>query len=289
MAKAVVRRVSLQPRGPDLGLDLDPRIEVLRDCDLRQAERTSLNRLCDISDWRADGPASRWMATLREGVYVHRKAWEYAWAIHGLSELGVVRDDARAIAVGAGSEKPLYYFANHVHEMLATDLYDLQHEEGVPEMLTTPEAFAPFEYRRDHLRVQRMDGANLEVEDASFDFAFSLSSIEHFGSREKIRNSVSEMARVVRPGGVVCITTELILNRSTHNEYFTRDEIDEVILSVPGLALVGGPLDLRISQSLVQHPIQLDIEANHHVSPHIVLYSRGVLWTSLSLFLRKDG
>jgi SAM-dependent methyltransferase len=206
------------------------------------------------------------MRDLNEGVYIHRKAWEYALAIYGLEQLGAVKDDARAIAVGAGSERPLYYFANRIREMVATDLYDDPDHEGTPHMLESPERFAPFEYRRDHLRVKRMDAAHLEFEDEAFDFAFSLSSIEHFGSRDRIRQAVREMARVVKGDGIVCLI---------------------IVHGSDDLQLVGGPLDLRVSRSLVENPIQVDVERNQHVSPHIVLYGGGVLWTSLSLFFRK--
>lgn len=85
---------------------------------------------------RTAGPISR---------PVHRKSWEYALCIHGLETLGVVTPESRALLIGAGSERPLYYSANHVREMVATDLHDDPYREGTPAMLTTPEAFRPFE------------------------------------------------------------------------------------------------------------------------------------------------
>jgi hypothetical protein len=51
--------------------------------------------------------------------------------------------------------------------MVATDLYDNPDHEGQPAMLTSPETFAPFEYREDHLNVLRMSGDQLDFQIAS--------------------------------------------------------------------------------------------------------------------------
>jgi SAM-dependent methyltransferase len=276
--------MSLFGGGPKL-LRTNSHVTVEPDPSMRSRERTSLNRLCDISDWRA-GPLSDVLVDLREVPFVHRKAWEYAICVWGLEKLGCIRPDGVALAVGAGHERPLYYFANRIRRMVATDIYEGGFE-GLPEMLTKPESFAPFEYRHECLDVLRMDGCDLRFEDQSFDFVYSLSSIEHFGGRPRIRKAMQEMARVVKAGGIVCITTEYILNDATHEEFFSHDELIENILTSSSLELVEPELDLTISESLLMHPIDLDAETNLHVSPHIVLTTKGVVWTSLSLFFRR--
>ena len=94
------------------------------------------------------------------------------------------------------------------------------------------------------------------------------------------------MYRVTKPGGVACIATELILNRSTHREYFALGELESVILSSTPMRLVGGDLDLRIAESLFEHPIDLACD-DLAVSPHLVLKSGAVIFTSIVLFLQK--
>lgn len=273
--------------GPRLRLArTNRRVHVEPDPAMRARERRSLNRLCDISDWRT-GEFLDVLVELREVPFVNRKQWEYAICVWGLEKLGCIRADSAALAVGAGRERVLYYFANRIRRMVATDIYEGMHGEGNPEMLTHPEKFAPFEYRKDHLEVLRMDGCDLRFDDESFDFVFCLSSIEHFGGRDRIRRSVQEMARVLKVGGVACITTEYILNDTTHEEFFTHDELTEHILTSSPLRLVEPELDLTISESLLLHPVDLDLEKNLHVAPHIVLRMGGVVWTSISLFLRR--
>jgi SAM-dependent methyltransferase len=219
-------------------------IQFLKGIDMRQQERTSLNRLCDIRDWEAGGVLSSIMEDLREGCYIHRKSWEYAMCIHGLETLGVVTPSSCAISVGAG-------------------------------------------YEKDNLQVLRMDGTKLDFDDEIFDFAFSLSSIEHFGSRDNIKKAMSELFRVIKPNGVLCLTTELILNNSHHQEYFSFDELKEYILGSTKFQLVGGDIDLSISNTLFNDPIDISIEKNLRISPHIILKDGEVIWTSIALFLRK--
>lgn len=274
-----------EPSGPTI---VAP-VEVVDDDVLRERARTSLNRLCDISDWEIGTPLTDRMRDMREPVGIHRKSWEYAVCVTGLEQLGVVTPEAAAVAVGAGSERPLFHFANEIERMVATDLYDNPLHEGTPAMLSDPASFAHFPYRTDHLEVRAMPGDALEFADDTFDFAFCLSSIEHFGSRETQRRALGEMARVVRPGGIVCIITELILTDHHDREYFRWEEIETLFLAHPGLTLVGGEPDLTISRSLVEYPTAYARSARPNAAPHIVLERDGMLWTSLSMFLRVEG
>lgn len=262
-------------------------VSVIADDQMREIERTSLNRLPDISDWYPSGKIDMALRSLLQPVTIHRKAWEYALCMHGLDDLKVVNESSTAIATGAGTEPPLYHFANRIKRMVATDLYSFPGNEGTPLMLQNHSQFAPFEYRQSHLEVYQMAGDKLDFPDNSFDFTFCLSSIEHFGSRETIRASFDEMIRVVKPGGVLCIITELILTSHSDNEYFTWEEIDDIFLSHPGVAMVGGQPDLRISESLIRYPVDLVRSRNINRSPHIVLKRDDMLWTSFSMFLRK--
>lgn len=268
--------------------DIRDEVTVLPDSAMRQADRRSLNRLPDFCDWEPGNRQTDLLRELGQPVCIHRKAWEYGLALAGLEQLGVVREDARALAIGAGSEPPLYYFANKIARMVATDLYDNPGHEGKPAILENPAAFAPFPYRRNHLEVRAMAGDRLEFEDESFDFAFCLSSIEHFGSREVQRRSLAETARVLVPGGIYCCITELILTRGhTHPEYFSFEELSDLFFGDNGFTLVGGAPDYRISKSLVDYPTTIPSE---HLSrsPHVVLEQNGMKWTSFSMFLQKQ-
>jgi len=264
-----------------------PIFQPLPDSQMREADRSSLNKMPDYSDWEPVGPLDLALRSLTQPVVIHRKAWEYAMCMLGLEQLGVVTQDAAAIAIGAGTEPPLYHFSRLIRRMVATDLYEFPDNEGTPLMLDDPSQFAPYPYPKERLEVYRMSGDMLDFPADTFDFAFCLSSIEHFGTRDVQRATLEEMRRVTKPGGILCIITELILTDHTHAEYFTWEEINEIFLAHPGLELVGGAPDLRISQSLTDYPV--DLARSQHVSrsPHITLQRDGMIWTSFSMFLRN--
>jgi SAM-dependent methyltransferase len=122
-------------------------------------------------------------------------------------------DDARILSVGAGHELVLYWLANHVRLVVATDLYgnawqEARGREADPRVVADPDLYAPFPYRRDHLRFVIMDGRSHAFRAGTFDIAYCLSPIEHFGGLPGAVAALAEMARVVRPGGIVALATE---------------------------------------------------------------------------------
>ena len=120
----------------------------------------------------------------------------------------------------------------------------MQGREGDPNVLRNPEAYAPFPYRRDRLTFMRMDGRRLAFRDGTFDLAYSLSSIEHFGGVENAASTLREMGRVLRPGGIVALATEYVLAGPPHDETFQPAEFMQLI-DQPGLELVE-PIDTGV-------------------------------------------
>lgn len=250
----------------------------------------SLCKVCDIRDWQDE----EFLSILDElqlsfgRERQHRKHWEFGWAIKGLRALGCLTPDAVALGVGAGHEHPMYYLANVIQKVHATDIYgvgDFVQTDSAAEMLIHPEKYAPFPYREDHLVVQYMDGCDLKYPNASFDIVFSFSSIEHFGGHKAASRSMQEMARVLKPGGVLALTTELVLNNLPHPEFFLADEIRSFLIEPSGLRLVDD-IDFAVSPSLVSNPLDLSVDSVN-TFPHIVCKIGNHLFTSIMLFLRK--
>ena len=177
-------------------------------------------KLCDLRDF--DDPAVREridaiVPGLEPGARLHRKHWEYALLTLFFEEEGLLGEEVRILSVGAGHETVLFWLANRVAKVVATDIYgegDFSDVEADRTMLNDPASFSPYAYRESHLEVLHMDAKNLEFEDDSFDGVFSLSSVEHFGSWADIRRSAAELGRVLRPGGAAFIATECFLGGS---------------------------------------------------------------------------
>ena len=143
--------------------------------------------------------------------------------------------------------------------------------------------YAPFPYREDHLVFLKMDGTALAFADGTFDVVYSLSSIEHFGGLEGASRAVAEMARVLKPGGVVALATEYLLEGPPHHEAFTPAQV-RLLLQHPDLALVE-PVDERVWDRYQYKPI--DLRVNPLQTPHMVVTDNGSVFTSVMAFLRK--
>jgi SAM-dependent methyltransferase len=220
----------------------------------------------------------------------HRKHFEWAQCVFGLERLGVLGPRARVLGVGAGHERVLFYLANRSALTVAADLYSGAFVAGPaaeadPGFLADPERYAPFPYKHDHLQVTPADACHLPFAASSFDVVYSLSSIEHFGGHEAAAVAMREMARVVRPRGVVCVATELVLAGGPHPEFFTPDELQHYVVDGSGLVPIERLRLETLPQELMDDPVWPDRDP--HRMPHFVLGQGDYRWTSVILFLRK--
>src|SRR5205823_14158633 len=53
--------------------------------------------------------------------FAYRKGWEWTQATYGLKLLGAIHPQAKGLGVGAGHEPLLFYFADHIAEVIGTD------------------------------------------------------------------------------------------------------------------------------------------------------------------------
>ena len=131
-----------------------------------------------------------------------------------------------------------------------------------------------------------MDATRIDYPPDSFDLVFSLSSFEHFGSRRAQRACLAEIRRVLRPGGVAVLTTEMILNAwGRHGDYFRRDELVDEMVPGAGLRLAGGAFHFATSRATLEGLVKLPREIDRR--PHLVLRRWRTYFTSCSLFLEK--
>ena len=254
------------------------------------AEGPPLNKICDRRDW--EHPA--WRQALEDLGYVsdparlHRKEWEFAQGVYGLRKLRCLSPDAVALGLGAGTEPIIFFLAGRLRRVVATDLYagEFSEHEADPRMLRDPEAFAPFSYHRDRLEVRRMDATAIDYAPESFDLVFSFSSFEHFGSRRAQRACLAEIHRVLRPGGVAVLTTEVILNAwGRHGDYFRRTELLDALIPDAGFRLAGGDFHFATSRATLEGLVRLPREVDRR--PHLVLRRWRTYFTSAAFFLEK--
>jgi SAM-dependent methyltransferase len=219
---------------------------------------------------------------------MHRKGYEFAQLLFGLTRLGRLTPGTRVLSVGAGHEAPLYWLANRVGLVAATDMYDSSWRdawagEGDARVLARPADYAPFPYREDALVFLKMDGRRLAFRPATFDIVYSLSSIEHFGGLAGAIEAMDDMARVLKPGGLLVLATEYCLSGPPHHEAFQPAEVAQ-LLSRPGLRLIE-PLDERVHARYEMAAV--DIRRNPYQTPHMAVRDGDTVFTSVVAFLER--
>jgi SAM-dependent methyltransferase len=272
-------------------------------------------KLCALRDFEDPAVAERIddvTPGLEPSERVHRKNWEYALLTLFFEDQGLLGEEVRILSVGAGHETVLFWLANRVAKVVATDIYGEGTFSGVEAdrtMLNDPASFSPYPYRESHLEVLHMDAKHLEFEDDSFDAVFSLSSIEHFGSWADIRRSAAEIGRVLRPGGAAFLATECFLGGSILTprvqelaarvawpiRIFTPKTLHSEIVEPSGLELVQ-PLDSALPETGAN---VIELHGGGRITsttgadyPHIAVRVqrfgvRTQTWTSVGLALTK--
>jgi FkbM family methyltransferase len=283
------------------------------------------NKLCEIEDFSHPELA----ATIRdvcghklaelpagfpEGAE-HRKDWEVGMAVRTLRRFGALHPDSVVLGVAAGAEDTSFYLTRHVRQVFATDRY-LASGEWEPtaplSMLVQPQEVAPFDFDLNRLVVQHMDGRCLRYPDDTFDGIFSSGSIEHFGDLQDVANAAYEMGRVLKPGGVLSLSTEFSLGGPPGGIgwpgltlLFSAENLRRFIIDASGLEPVD---DLReeVSEATLATPRDLTLEIEEHLKraaegasgdhrdaydawgfPHVLLVHEGYVFTSVHLALRK--
>ena len=230
-----------------------------------------------------------------------RKGWEWTQCLYGLRELSMIKPTAKALGVGAGREPLLFYLADRISLVVGTDLYGNTgwstgggHEADL-RILEEQRRFCPRPFDSERLNLITMDGTRLGLVSQSFDFVWSLSSIEHFGGHKAARESIREMARVTKSDGVVVIATEFIIPSGQnpdpgdrHPDYFTRKNFEEyILLASPDLRPIQ-PMSYRLPAPVyLGDAIKVTTDDVHRMRHHIVLDDGTFQWTSIMVFFRK--
>lgn len=241
----------------------------------------------------------------------YRKYWEVAMAARALDAHRVLGWDAEVLGVGAGNEPTLFWLTRHVRRVFATDLYLGAGEWGEfanPVMLGDPGSQWPGAWDPRRLVTQHMDATDLQHEDGAFDAVFSSSSIEHFGGLEQVRAAAAEACRVLKPGGILSLSTEFRLEGPAPGLpgclMFDLDDLRAHVVGDLPWDMVSpfeGPADASVAESAVpaeeqmadltahfaEHGVYLLHELRFSRYPQVALRLGDHVWTSAHITLRK--
>jgi len=256
-------------------------------------KQVPLNKICQAADlyhpeWR--DVLTELKMNLDESSF-HRKAWEHVQIIYSLKRNKLITPDSICLAVGAGRENLLYYLTYKVKKVWGVDLYEGEYFGGEDEadIPSTAQKYAPFPYPEDKLKLRRMDALDLEFKDGFFDFVFSSSSIEHFGSEKEILRSLKEMYRVLKPGGAAFLTTELRLNKlgSSIKDIKVLPFHKLISLFIKAGFTIKQDFDLRVEEEYLKDWVKLPDDVFKR--PHVILRYFNTVLTSIHTVLHKQG
>jgi SAM-dependent methyltransferase len=132
---------------------------------------------------------------------------------------------------------------HQVPRLLKTDLFDEAVSEGLYPLLVecadqlvgvdiSPQIVEAARLRFPDMQLRAADVRALSFEDASFDAIVSLSTLDHFDSKQDIQKALIELSRVLRPGGQLLLT----LDNLSHPAVWLRSILPQRLLL--GLRLV---------------------------------------------------
>jgi hypothetical protein len=203
---------------------------------------TATSQLCTASQFE-EPIYELWCERLREKPSFNRKQWEFVYICQVLSQMNLLRDEARGLGFGVGKEPLPSLFASLGCRVVATDLdpnaaasadwiSTSQHSTQLADLngrgICDSELFAD----RVSFRAEDMNKISSDLVD--FDFTWSACAFEHLGSIRHGLDFFVNSLRCLKPGGVAVHTTEFNLssNFSTieaHNlVLFRRCDIEDL-------------------------------------------------------------
>jgi len=193
------------------------------------------NKICDANDWNNEQFQSSALECVNH-ARKHRKLWEVSQTFRTIRSL--IPPASYGLGLACGSEALIYKFSQD-YKVIATDLYGLDSKwvtarKELKDVYTPKDQFKGIKYPYCNLVAMRMDMrdvANCFAEN-TFDFAWSLCSIEHLDSIEEIYKTINDVGNVLKPTGIFAFTTEWFiqppLNRHPGSIAFYHDTLKDI-------------------------------------------------------------
>jgi len=256
-----------------------------------------LQKVCDIHDFFHPDIDHILRKELESVPFGSRRAWEFAMIFRALQKKGKLHGEAVGLAMGAGTERLIYSIARIAKKTVVTDLY-LPDSGWVGVRTNDPQGLvmskAPWKIEPGCLEAMAMDMRDLKFPDESFDFCWSTGAFEHIGDDGDFARHLSEVHRVLKPGGVYAFTTAVVFGPRTlpipHNYYFHPEHLIDLLHASPLHA--ESDFDCRVTDHIFNRPHIERFEdygfpAGDKISKPVISFRRGALVTANVMVLTK--
>jgi len=258
------------------------------------------------SDWLA-----HWCSQLKVPIIMHRKLWELAYILQAICEHGHMREGARGLGFGCGTEPIPSYLASRGASITVTDLPAERAQEAGWADTGQHAATLESSFRSEFLDRDTFDRrVSLEIVDMNaipshlrnYDFCWSVCALEHLGSIEQGLAFIENSLETLRPGGLSVHTTELnidpdgptfdnwptVLFQPKHIEALA-DRLREKGHEVAPLdfALGDKPMDRFIDLPPWPHDLSTTLHQWSADAPHLKVAVDGFVSTCFGIIVRK--
>lgn len=240
-----------------------------------------------------------WCRRLGLPPLVHRKLWEWCYALEVLEEARMMQAGRRGLGFGVGTEPITAVLAQAGCEVVATDLPGNadaadgwratdQHAGSLDDVASTqlcdPEVFA----QRVSFRAVDMNAIPDDLRE--FDFTWSSCAMEHLGSLEAGLTFFERQLDCLRPGGVGVHTTEFNVASDDetidhgHTVLYRRRDLEALVYRMRAAGH-----RMRITFATGTAPEDLHVDMEPFSNTHVRTSTDGLAHTSFGLVVRKRG
>ncbi len=186
-----------------------------------------------------------------------RRHWATAMAVRTLADAGLLRRDASALGIGAGTDRITFYLTEKMGRVVAADRYfdagrAPRDEQAL--MLLDPGRCSGYPCDRSRLSVQHVDPRVLTFADETFEAAYCHGVLEHLPDWASVGAAAYEAGRVLKPGGVLSVVTTWLVagpaggSDGDPTRVFDDAALSRYVVAASGLELVDAA-DFEVSEA----------------------------------------
>jgi hypothetical protein len=258
--------------------------------------RGAISQACTYEQLRSPEYAA-WCDRLHVPPLVHRKLWEWCYALQVLDDAGMLQPGRRGLGFGVGTEPITALAASRGCEIVATDLpahadeadgwratgqhanrlADLNHEE-----LCDPEVF------ERAVTFRPVDMNDVPADLTGFDFTWSSCAMEHLGSLDAGLVFLERQLECLRPGGIGVHTTEFNVTseestiEAGNTVLYRRRDLEALVYRMRKQGH-----KMRITFALGDTPEDLHVDGEPFTNTHIRTQTGDFVHTSFGLVVVK--